>query len=66
MVVTWDAHEVDDDWAAHVDQDDTPPEVFLLRRAAAFRAYHETIPRAAPRCPRPSICASIAASTSAG
>ena len=31
---TYDDHEVDNNWVGDIDQDDTPPEVFLLRRAA--------------------------------
>jgi alkaline phosphatase D len=39
-----DDHEVDNDWADRWDQDGTPPEVFLYRRAAAFQAYYEHMP----------------------
>jgi len=42
--VTWDDHEVDNNWAADIDQDDTPPEVFRLRQAAAFQAFYEHMP----------------------
>jgi alkaline phosphatase D len=44
FVVTWDDHEVDNDYAASRDENDTPPEVFLLRRAAAYQAYYEAMP----------------------
>ena len=44
FVVSWDDHEVDNDWAADFDQDGTPPEVFRLRRAAAYQAYYEHMP----------------------
>ncbi len=47
FVVTWDDHEVDNDYAGDIDENDTPPEVFLLRRAAAYQAYYETMPSAA-------------------
>ena len=43
-IVTWDDHEVDNNYAGDIDQDDTPPEIFLLRRAAAYQAYYETMP----------------------
>ncbi len=36
FIVTWDDHEVDNDYAGDRDENDTPPEVFLLRRAAAL------------------------------
>jgi alkaline phosphatase D len=42
--VTWDDHEVDNNWASQWDQDGTPPEVFNLRRQAAAQAYYENMP----------------------
>jgi alkaline phosphatase D len=44
FIVTWDDHEVDNDYAGSVDETGTPPEVFLLRRAAAYQAYFEHMP----------------------
>jgi alkaline phosphatase D len=44
FIVTWDDHEVDNDYAGDRDESDTPPEVFLLRRAAAYQAYYEAMP----------------------
>jgi alkaline phosphatase D len=44
FIVTWDDHEIADDYAGDADKHDTPPEVFLLRRAAAYQAYYETMP----------------------
>jgi alkaline phosphatase D len=44
FVVTWDDHEVDNDYAADLDEQSTPPELFLLRRAAAYQAYYESMP----------------------
>jgi alkaline phosphatase D len=44
FVVTWDDHEVDNDYASDRDENDTPPEIFLLRRAAAYQAYFEMMP----------------------
>jgi alkaline phosphatase D len=44
FVVTWDDHEVDNDYAGDFDERGTPPEVFLLRRAAAYQAYFEHMP----------------------
>jgi alkaline phosphatase D len=44
FIVTWDDHEVDNDYAGDRDERDTPSEVFLLRRAAAYQAYYETMP----------------------
>jgi alkaline phosphatase D len=44
FIVTPDDHEVDNDYAGHLDENDTPPEVFLLRRAAAYQAFYETMP----------------------
>jgi len=42
--VSFDDHEVDNNWAGLFDQDGTPPEVFALRRAAAFQAFYEHMP----------------------
>ena len=44
FIVSWDDHEVDNDYAGDQDERETPPEVFLLRRAAAYQAYYETMP----------------------
>jgi alkaline phosphatase D len=44
FIVTPDDHEVDNDYAGPADERDTPPEVFLLRRAAAYQAYYEAMP----------------------
>ena len=44
FIVSWDDHEVDNDYAGDRDERDTPPEVFLLRRAAAYQAYYESMP----------------------
>jgi alkaline phosphatase D len=51
FIVTWDDHEVDNDYAGAGNLDDTPREVFLLRRAAAYQAYYETMPLRASTLP---------------
>jgi alkaline phosphatase D len=43
-LMSWDDHEVDNNWVQSIDQDGTPPEVFALRRYAAFQAYYEAMP----------------------
>jgi alkaline phosphatase D len=48
----WDDHEIDNDWAGDRDQDGTDPQLFLLRRAAAFQAYYEHMPIRATALPR--------------
>ncbi|MGI9498983.1 MAG: alkaline phosphatase D family protein [Geminicoccaceae bacterium] len=53
FVVSWDDHEIDNDWAAEHDQDGTPPELFLLRRAAAYQAYYEHMPLRRRSLPTP-------------
>ena len=50
-IVTWDDHEVDNDYAADRSQDLDPPALFLRRRAAAYRAYYEHMPL--PKWARP-------------
>lgn len=44
FVVTWDDHEVDNNYANAVDQDGGRPEDFLKRRAQAYQAYYEHMP----------------------
>ena len=44
FIVTYDDHEVDNDYAGDQDEQGTPSELFLLRRAAAYQAYYETMP----------------------
>jgi alkaline phosphatase D len=43
-ILTWDDHEVDNDYANDRPEDGLPREAFLLRRAAAYRAYYEHMP----------------------
>jgi alkaline phosphatase D len=50
-LVTWDDHEVDNDYAADRSQDLDPPALFLMRRAAAYQAYYEHMPL--PKWARP-------------
>jgi alkaline phosphatase D len=44
FIVSWDDHEVDNDYAGDRDENETPSELFLLRKAAAYQAYYETMP----------------------
>jgi alkaline phosphatase D len=53
FVMTFDDHEVDNNWASAFDQDGTPPEVFLLRRYAAMQAWYEHAPVRVAQFPRP-------------
>jgi len=43
-VVTWDDHEVDNNYAADIAEDDQRPEQLLMRRAAAYQAFYEFMP----------------------
>jgi len=43
-VMTWDDHEVVNDYANDLDRDYSDPAVFLRRRAAAYQAYFEHMP----------------------
>lgn len=43
-LVTWDDHEVENDYAGEVSQFDDPRSWFLARRAAAYQAYYEHMP----------------------
>jgi alkaline phosphatase D len=51
-VVTWDDHEVANNFADAVPQYDQSPEQFLLRRAAASQAYYEHLPLRRSSIPR--------------
>ena len=44
FVVTWDDHEVENNYAGDRDQNGSDPAVFLKRRAAAYQAYYEHMP----------------------
>jgi alkaline phosphatase D len=49
-IVTWDDHEVDNDYAATISERRDPVEEFVQRRSAAYQAYYEHMPlRAASR-----------------
>ena len=43
-LVTWDDHEVQNDYAGARSQNLDPPALFLKRRAAAYQAYYEHMP----------------------
>ncbi|MFE0039586.1 alkaline phosphatase D family protein [Streptomyces sp. NPDC059015] len=51
FVVTWDDHETENNYAGETPENDVPPEEFLLRRAAAYRAYWENQPLRRPQRP---------------
>ncbi|KAA0234960.1 MAG: Alkaline phosphatase D [Acidimicrobiales bacterium] len=43
-IVTWDDHEVENNYAGDFDQNDSPVEQFLERRAAAYQVFYESMP----------------------
>lgn len=43
-IVTWDDHDVQNDYASIYPPDETPADQFMLRRAAAYQAYYEHLP----------------------
>jgi alkaline phosphatase D len=43
-IITWDDHEVDNNYAAAISERDDSPEIFLARRAAAYQAWYEHMP----------------------
>lgn len=43
-ILTWDDHEVTDDYSNDIGPDDPDPRRFLAQRAAAYRAYWEHMP----------------------
>jgi len=51
-LVTWDDHEVDNNYAGAIPQDTQDPQAFLARRAAAYQAFYEHIPLRRSSIPR--------------
>lgn len=49
--VTWDDHEIDNNWTGEFDQDGTPSVIFALRKQAAMQAYFENMPLRASAMP---------------
>jgi alkaline phosphatase D len=47
-IVAFDDHEVENNWADEVSENNEPPAEFLVRRANAFRAYWEHMPLRLP------------------
>ena len=43
-LLTWDDHDVANDYANDVSEEDDDPQLFLARRAAAYQAYYEHMP----------------------
>jgi alkaline phosphatase D len=44
FIVSWDDHEVENNYAGELDENGTPAAIFLMRRAAAYQAYYEHMP----------------------
>jgi hypothetical protein len=56
-IVTWDDHEVDNNYASLVPEDDQGQQEFWRRRANAYQAYYEHMPlRQSSRYPRGPAC----------
>jgi alkaline phosphatase D len=51
FIVTFDDHEVENNYAGEMDENGTPAELFVLRRAAAYQAYYEHMPLRASALP---------------
>ena len=49
--MTWDDHEIDNNWVSGEDQDGTPPYAFRLRQQTAMQAYYEHMPLRASSMP---------------
>jgi alkaline phosphatase D len=44
FAVSFDDHEVDNNWAGDIEERGVPPQIFVLRRAQAFQAWYEHMP----------------------
>ncbi|NSC24089.1 alkaline phosphatase [Streptomyces albus subsp. chlorinus] len=51
FLVAWDDHETENNYAGDIPEDGGSPQDFLLRRAAAYRAYWENQPLRRPQRP---------------
>ncbi|MEV5666081.1 alkaline phosphatase D family protein [Streptomyces flaveolus] len=52
FVVAWDDHETENNYAGSIPENEVPPAEFLLRRAAAYRAYWENQPLRTAQLPQ--------------
>jgi alkaline phosphatase D len=52
FAMSYDDHEVDNNWAGEVPEDGVPPAVFVLRKAAALQAWYEHMPVRRSMLPR--------------
>jgi phosphodiesterase/alkaline phosphatase D-like protein len=50
-VVAWDDHELENNWADEISENDEDPATFLVRRANSLRAYYENMPLREPQRP---------------
>ncbi|MFB9809135.1 alkaline phosphatase D family protein [Haladaptatus pallidirubidus] len=50
-IVTWDDHEVDNNYADEISEGDDPASKFLTRRANAYQAFYEHLPIRPSRMP---------------
>ena len=44
FIMSFDDHEIDDNWAGEFDKDGNRPDVFKVRKAAAMQAWYEHVP----------------------
>jgi alkaline phosphatase D len=51
-ILTWDDHEVENNYADENSTENVPPEQFLARRSAAYQAYYEHLPLRKSSVPR--------------
>jgi len=49
---SFDDHEVENNWSGDLDENGTPPEIFLLRRSVAMQAWYEHMPVRPSQFPR--------------
>ena len=53
FAISFDDHEIDNNWAGAFDQDGTTPEIFALRRFAGLQAWYEHMPVRKAQFPTP-------------
>jgi alkaline phosphatase D len=52
FIMSFDDHEIDDNWAGTFDKDGNPADVFAARKAAALQAWYEHVPVRSRQKPR--------------
>lgn len=53
FAMSFDDHEIDNNWVSDIDQDGTPPEIFTFRKMVGLQAWYENMPVRRAQLPTP-------------